>query len=75
MGHAEPPKFHTWGFGKPFHAIVTNFAHPIQSLRSVALSAYIPTLFDTWHVKHQHGEQGDPGEFILYAAAGTEFLL
>ena len=38
----------------------------IQSLRSVALSAYMPTLFDTWHVKHQHGEQGDPGEFISH---------
>ena len=26
----------------------------------------MPTLFDTWHVKHQHGEQGDPGEFISH---------
>ena len=38
----------------------------IQSLQSVALSAYMPTLFDTWHEKHRHGEQGDPGEFISH---------
>ena len=38
----------------------------IQSLQSVALRAYMPTLFDTWHEKRQHGEQGDPGEFISH---------
>ena len=38
----------------------------IQSLQSVALRAFLPTLFETWHVKHQHGEQGDPGEFISH---------
>ena len=50
-------------FDKPLSAILQTRTH---SLQPIALSAYMPALFDTWRLKHQHGEQGDPGEFTSH---------
>ena len=56
-----------WGVWGPLTSHCQPFCrHAHTTYNLLALSAYMPALFDTWHLKHQHGEQGDPGEFTSH---------